>query len=209
MHAMKEVLRWMCLATAGLLVLLAGCSVRVHRSSDAGDGDKDKDVSIHMPFGNLQVHKQGSGAVDTGLPVYPGATVETNDRHESVGLEMGFGKWQLRVQAANYVSADPEAKVRDYYSKALGRYGEVLTCRGHDALGARKRTSEGLTCDDDEGGRPEHVSSSSHVELKAGSRRKQHIVAFDGDRQPATHFTLLALTLPIDNSTGTGSAADE
>jgi hypothetical protein len=54
-------------------------------------------------------------------------------------------------------------------------------------------TREGLTCDSDH----DHTTShgSSDLQLKAGSTRHQHIVAF-GNGSSQTEFTLIALDLP-------------
>ena len=191
---------------AGLvgLVTLAGCSVRVNKD----DGGKDKDVSIQVPFGGLQVHKSDHGAVNTGLPTYPGATLDPGkkDDDKSLDLQMGFGPWQMHVQVASYLSSDPPDKVQAFYRKALAEYGDVLTCRGNQPVGVPVRTQDGLTCSDNDEGKHVHVSHDAGVELKAGSERRQHIVTFDRKSEPVTHFALVSLTLPSKESTGDHTA---
>ncbi len=180
------------------LLLLAGCSVNVKK---AGDGE-DKDVSIHTPFGGLQVHKNGSGAADLGLPAYPGAvpSPDKSGNDKSVDMRVGFAQWQVHVQVVNYSTADSPAKVQEFYHTALGRYGAVLTCRGDETVGTPTRTGEGLTCRDHEGGKSVNADTDAKFELKAGSERRQHIVAFEHPEQPGTHFALIALTLPAKGS---------
>ncbi len=177
-----------------IAALLAGCSVRVNK----GSGGEDKDVSVNMPFGHVQVHNNDGQAVDVGLPAYPEAKLEAdNGDDKSVDVNVGFGPWKVRVQVANYVTGDPENKVQAYYKTALARYGAVLTCRGDEPVGTPARTGEGLTCKDDGShGRVHTYSSDADLQLKAGSRRAQHIVAFDNKGRPGTHFALIALELP-------------
>lgn len=191
---------------AGALVavtVLSGCSVNVNKDS-AG---KDKDVSIHTPFGGMQVHNNKGGAGELGLPAYPGAvlTPDHDGDEKSVDLQMGFGPWQMHVQVANYTTSDPEGKVQDYYRKALGRYGAVLTCHGNDPVGTPVRTSDGLTCSDKNESKTVHVTDNPSLELKAGSERRQHIVAFKHKDEPGTHFSLIALTLPSKDNNNSES----
>ncbi len=189
--------RVLCVGVLAGTAVLAGCSVHVNKG---GNGGEDKDVQIHVPFGNLQVHKNKSSAGDLGLPAYPGAVPEPDkdgDDDKSVDVQMGFGKWQMRVQVANYSTPDGQAKVQDFYRKALGRYGEVLACRGDEPVGSPARTGAGLTCKDTgDRGKFIHVTSDAKLELKAGSERRQHIVAFDNKGRPGTHFSLISLMLP-------------
>ena len=178
---------------AGLLVL-AGCSVRVSKNTDG----EDKDVHVSVPFAHVDVQKHAGASL--GLPVYPGASLESSENDKSVDVSLGFGAWKLRVQAAQYVSPDPASKVQAFYKQALAQYGDVLTCRGHEPVGEPTRTTDGLTCrNDDKSGRGK-VSSGGDLELKAGTRRRQHIVGFDEKKGPGTHFALVSLALPRENA---------
>ena len=190
---------------AGLLVALAlaagiaGCRVHV----DKGANGEDKNVQVDTPFGGVHVNTDQTTASDLGLPVYPGAqSVKGDDEHKSADVHMGFGEWQLRVRAVSYSTPDAEDKVVTFYKKALGRYGDVITCQGNTAVGTPVATSEGLTCEDDKKGGHvrighEDFGSGKHsLELKAGSRRHQHIVGFETPKDGNTRFALVALDLP-------------
>lgn len=179
------------------LALASGCSVHVQK----GDAGEDKDVSVKVPFADIQVHKNRTGPVDLGLPAYPGAVLspgsDSNDK--SVDVQVGFAQWKIHVQVLRYTSPDAQAKIEEFYRKALSRYGAVLTCRAEEPVGTPTRTGEGLTCRDNRNnGQLLSITSDAHLELKAGSERRQHIVSFEniaaGSKE--TQFSLIALELP-------------
>ncbi len=183
---------------AGVLLVLTGCSVRVNKDASG----EDKDVHVSVPFAHVDVQK--NAAASLGLPVYPGAVVDSTDHDKPVDVNLGFGAWKLRVQAAEYVSSDPSEKVLSFYKQALARYGAVLTCRNNEPVGEPTRTKDGLTCRDDNKGGHGKVSSGGDLELKAGTRQRQHIVGFDEKKGPGTHFALVALELPREDADDKG-----
>ena len=196
-------------AGAAIAGLLAGCRVHV----DKGSNGEEKTVQVDTPFGGVHVNTDQVTAADIGLPVYPGAQAISKDgKHKSADVHMGFGEWELRIKAASFSTPDSEDKVSDFYRKALGRYGDVITCNNNTPVGTPTATSEGLTCAEDGHA---NVNIDSHGEnygyqpghkgyqLKAGSKRHQHIVGFEGSRPGETRFELVVLDLPA-----TGGAKD-
>lgn len=193
---------------AGLLAGLAlaagvvGC--RIHVDKDANGHEKN--VRVDTPFGGIHVDTDQTTAADLGLPVYPGAQIVTDKDHDkSANIHMGFGEWELRVMVVNYSTTDSQDKVMAFYKQALDRYGDVLTCRDHEAVGTPTTTSEGLTCRDSGGADVQvhdhdnnhgYKSSSVDTELKAGSKRHQHIVGFEDPEQGQTRFSLVVVDLP-------------
>ena len=116
-------------------------------------------------------------------------------------MHLGFGEWQLRVRAVSYATGDSKEQVAAFYKKALGRYGDVITCEDKSPVGTPTVTSEGLTCADS--GKSSNVKIDSDdyganegLELKAGSKRHQHIVGFEPPKEGKTMFALVALDLP-------------
>lgn len=196
------------LLLAGSLALTAGVSgCRVH--VDKGANGEDKTVQVDTPFGGVHVNTNQVTAADLGLPVYPGAQEVTDDEnHKSADVHMGFGEWQMRIRAVSYSTPDGRDKVAAFYKKALARYGDVLTCQGNKPVGTPTTTAEGLTCADD--GHHSNVKINEHeyggtngLSLKAGSKRHQHIVAFDtGDNGGKTVFGMVALDLPANVDQG-------
>jgi len=71
----------------------------------------------------------------------------------------------------------------------------VITCQGNSPVGTPTITTEGLTCTDD--GKHDNVQIDREgLQLKAGSKRHQHIVGFENPRSGQTRFALVALDLP-------------
>jgi hypothetical protein len=188
------------LAGLALAAGVAGC--RIHVDKDANG--QEKNVQVDTPFGGVHVNTDQTTAADLGLPAYPGAElVKDDDNHKSADVHMGFGEWELRVRAVSYETPDTKDQVVAFYKKALGRYGEVITCQGNTPVGAPSATSEGLTCADDKDNtstvqidRSDYGTGKNSLELKAGSKRHQHIVGFEDPRNGQTRFALVALDLP-------------
>ena len=189
---------WICWPVVGLAVAagLVGC--RVHVDKDANG--QEKTVQVDTPFGGVHVNTDQVKAADLGLPEYPGSEpVRGDDKHKSADVHLGFGEWQLRVRAVSYASTDSQDKVTDFYKKALGRFGDVITCEGKSPIGTPTITAEGLTCaDDNKNVKVDNDDFNSHegLQLKAGSKRHQHIVGFEHPQDGKTRYALVALDLP-------------
>jgi len=186
------------LAAVSLVCGTSGCRVHVEK----GANGRDKNVQVDTPFGGVHVNTDQTTATDLGLPAYPGAqAVRDKDNDKSADVHLGFGEWELRVKAVNYSAADSQDKVEAFYQKAMARYGDVLVCQDHASVGQPKVTSEGLTCNDHgKKGESFQVGESNRdskgLQLKAGSERHQHIVAFDSPADGQTRFALVAIDLP-------------
>jgi hypothetical protein len=175
-----------------LVFCIAGCSVQQHGSND------NKDVKIETPFGDMKVKTNNAVVVsDIGLPVYPGSTVVKQDsRNGAVDLDLSFREFHVRAKGATYRTADSPEKVKDYYRKELGRYGDVIECRGKQAAaGSPSKTSEGLSCSDNGRFSVSQTTKDPDVELKTGSKTHQHVVAIEKN-SGGTQFGLVALDLP-------------
>jgi hypothetical protein len=188
---------------------VAGCRVHV----DKGANGEDKKVQVDTPFGGVHVNTDQTSAVDLGLPLYPGAEiVKGDDKHKSADVHLGFGDWELRVRAVSYETTDSKDKVTDFYKKALGRFGDVLTCQGNSPVGTPTTTHEGLTCNDNEKHSNVQIDQGDYhlgkgnLELKAGSKRHQHIVGFESPEGGRTRFALVALDLPSAVENGSGKS---
>ncbi len=197
-------------ACLALAAGVAGCRVHVEKSANG----EDKNVQVDTPFGGIHVNTDQTTAADLGLPVYPGAEiVKDKENDKSADIHLGFGEWELRVKVVNYSSPDSQDKVTAFYKKALGRYGDVISCQGNAPVGKPTATSEGLTCADDKGNtttvqidRKDYGIGNSGFELKAGSKHHQHIVGFESSAPGQTRFALVALDLPFGTGEGSGKS---
>jgi hypothetical protein len=183
---------------------------------DKDANGKEKNVQVDTPFGGIHVNTDQTTAADLGLPVYPGAQIVADkDNDKSADIHMGFGEWELRVKVVNYSTADSQDKVEAFYKKALGRFGDVLTCQDNAPVGTPTTTSEGLTCAEDKHANVQvndhgqnfgYHSDKNGIELKAGSERHQHIVGFESSSAGETRFALVAVDLPSGSSEKSGKS---
>jgi hypothetical protein len=187
---------------------LAGCRVHVDKDTNG----KEKKVQIDTPFGGIHVNTDQTTAADLGLPVYPGAVVaKGDDDHKSADVQLGFGEWKLRVKAVSYETSDSQEKVTDFYKKALGRFGDVITCQDKKAVGTPTVTHEGLSCAYEGKHDNIHIDEGDYhlgngLELKAGSKRHQHVVGFESPKGSQTRFALVAVDLPAGMDTDSGKS---
>jgi len=190
-------LRLLVVATSLSAMLLSGCRIVDHK-----DGKNDN-VAISTPFGSMNVKtNDDADASAIGLTVYPGATPvkDKGDDNSSADVNMSFGDFHLGVKAASFQTGDSTDKVMDFYRKDLGRYGDVIECKGDHAIGTPTRTSQGLTCNDKDGhGSVVHgnvkVDSEDEIELKAGSETRVHVVGIK-QKDGGTRIGLVMLNLP-------------
>jgi hypothetical protein len=195
----------------GLAVAAGMTGCRVHVDKDANG--QDKKVEVDTPFGGVHVNTDQLSAADLGLPAYPGSVAVKSDEHQSADVRLGFGQWEMRVRVASYETSDSKDKVSDFYKKALGRYGDVITCRDNYPVGTPTTTSQGLTCaDSDKNGQKIKVEAGDFhyngngFELKAGSKRHQHIVGFKEPQDGKIQFALVTLDLPAETDSGSGKS---
>ncbi|MCU1322646.1 MAG: hypothetical protein JWM43_2295 [Acidobacteriaceae bacterium] len=165
-------------------------------SNKKGDGE---DMKIATPFGGMSVKTNDNTVLQgIGLPPYPGAElVKKKDKDNGAAdVNLSFGNFQLRVKAVSYRTTDSPEQVAAFYRKALGRYGDVIQCSNNKPVGTPARTAEGLGCDNE---KENHLDANSDVsgkmQLKAGSKVHQHIVAIDPE-DGGTKFGMVALDLP-------------
>ena len=164
--------------------LLSACSINVKK--DKGD-DHDKNVDIDTPFGGIHVSK-GADVHDTGLPVYPGAQPkkegDSDDDEKSANVDISTSSFGLKVVALEYETSATTDQVIAYYKDKLKQYGNVLECHtnakhyGYQAHSdADKDHSDELKCEGTDG---------KTIELKAGTKSNQHIVAINSDGKGAS-----------------------
>lgn len=202
------------MAAFTLSFALVGCMVHV----DKDQNGNEKKVEVDSPFGHVHVNTDQTTPADLGLPAYPGAAQVNDDGdNKSADVNVGFGQWEIKVKAISYVTPDSRDKVVDFYKKALGHFGTVISCQNSVPVGKPTITSEGLTCEQGDGtshgikittdknskGISINSGNQGHdFELKAGSKHHQHIVGFENSTDGKTHFSLISVDLPADLDSG-------
>jgi len=176
-------------------ILLSGCRIVDHKDKDG----KNDNVAISTPFGSMKVKTNDDADVSSiGLAVYPGAVpAKDGDKdHDSADVDMSFGDFHLGVKAASFQTSDSTDKVIAFYRGDMARYGEVIECKGDHTIGNPTRTSQGLTCADEDDHHHVHGSTSSDgIELRAGSEQRRHIVGVE-TKDGGTRIGLVMLNLP-------------
>lgn len=183
------------LAAASVTVVLSGCHVSSHH-----DG-KNNNVDINVPFASMHVKANDNGSVSgIGLMRYPGSVPakDDNGKHDGADINLNFGDFHLGVKAADFQTADSPDKVQAFYRKNLAQYGDVLACQHDHPVGQPTRTSQGLTCSDDE--HHGHInadinSDAGGLELRAGSPTHMHVVGIE-PKDGGTKIGLVMLDLP-------------
>lgn len=108
-----------------MALLCVSCSVDVREQ-----GRDRTDVDIRTPAGDISV-RANRDAVDTGLPIYPGATALRDD-DDSGGADVNIGAFGfgLKVTAAKFESPDGPEAILGFYRHAMESYGAVTECQG-------------------------------------------------------------------------------
>jgi hypothetical protein len=179
-------------------VLISGCHVSTNKNG------KNDNVDIGTPFGSMSVKTNDSANTsDIGLAIYPGSVaVKDKDDDNSADVNLSFGKFHLGVKAASFQTSDSQDKVLGFYRKDMARYGTVIECRGKATVGKPERTTEGLTCSEENKNHINASDSSDNLELRAGSPQHQHIVGVE-NKNGGTRIGLVMLDLPSDHDTKT------
>ena len=176
-----------------IVAVLTACSVNVR---DHDDEHGEKNVDIKTPFGSLQVRNEANPA-DTGLSVYPGArrkekSGESATDSHAANVNISSSMFGVKVVAVEYSSDEKPDKIKAYYRKELGKWGKVLECPGGSgesiAIHANDSDSDDseskeLTCGNEKG-------DGKTIELKSGTRARQHLVSVKPTDQ-GTDFALV------------------
>ncbi|MBS1815146.1 MAG: hypothetical protein JSS87_09760 [Acidobacteria bacterium] len=189
--------RFAAAALTGTVLLLSGCHVDANKH-----GDK-KSVDIDVPGASMHIKSDKTPSeAGLGVAVYPGATVDKDN--DNANVDMAFGGFKFRMKTVHVSTPDPYDKVKSFYLSELQHYGDVLECRDGKPVGSLQTTGQGLTCEDagkhKEGthkGLNFNISSDGQddVQLKAGSKRHQHIVAI-GRKGNGSTMQIVALDFP-------------
>jgi len=165
-------------SVASAALLFAACRITEHNKGETG---KAESVEIKSPFGSLKVNTDVN-AKDTGFNVYPGSRPHResgNDKENSANVNIDSSLFGLKVVVASFESDDPPQKVYDFYKPQMNHFGATLTCKGtgSDGFGNYQGSADDFKCEHGEATDVMAAIAAGGVELKAGNRNDQHIVA--------------------------------
>lgn len=156
----------------------------------AQDQEKDKNLDVRSPIGDLHVGKDAD-AQKAGLPVYPGARPQNNENNDPVNLALSTDTFGMKLIVAKYETDDPAEKVLAFYHEKMKKYGKVLEC--HNTGDKSDFNSD----DDHQGGKLlkcEGDNSGPVRELKVGTEDNARIVAIeDPQNGKRTTFSVIYL----------------
>ena len=173
--------KFLLLLSVVIVAILTACSVNVR---DHDDEHGEKNVDIRTPLGSLQVRNEANPA-DTGLSVYPGSRRKEKDSdrpdsdNHAAHVNISSSLFGVKVVAIEFTTDAQPDKVKAYYRKELGKWGKVLECPGGSGESiaihgtdsdSDDSDSKELTCGNEKG-------DGKTIELKAGTKERQHIVA--------------------------------
>lgn len=176
---------------ATVTITLSGCHV------DANSHGGKKSVDMNFAGASMKVKTDKTPSADSlGVALYPGATV-VDDKDAGADVDMSFGDFRLRVKTAKFTTVDSSDKVKSFYMGELGHYGDVIECHDGKPVGEHAATGQGLTCEEkDAEHHHQHFNLiTDGTELKAGSKRHQHIVAIR-NKGTSSEINIVALDLP-------------
>jgi hypothetical protein len=131
-------------------------------------------------------------AKDTGLSVYPGATLKPNtkdDKH-TANVNIDTPWFGVKVVALTYQSPDSPDKIKAYYQKEMSEFGRVLDCSpGSADMSYKPANKEDVSCREGEEHHRVQMDEGEN-QLKVGSRDRQRVVGYK-KHDNGTEFTLV------------------
>jgi hypothetical protein len=171
-------------------------------SSPSSQSSKNNDnISAGFNLG------KDASAKDVGLPIYPGARRHKDTSDDTSALNMGLwgGSTGFKIAVLKMETTDSPEKVGTFYRKALAKYGKVLECSAGDAVGAKSsagsdgqdsknqsKSQQALDCGTDK-------PDKDGVELKSGTKEKQHIVGISKEGNATTFQLVYIETRGLDD----------
>lgn len=114
----SNLLWWVLGVSAAVVVLLSVSGLLIAKLfvKEIRIREKGKRVEIYTPAGGMTVSQGATG--ETGLPVYPGATLVESGKNVELGTPEEDQK--VGLSAVKYRSSDPLEKVASWYQARLG-----------------------------------------------------------------------------------------
>jgi hypothetical protein len=174
----------------GILIAIPGFAGQAQQT----DSGQDKAFDVRSTVGDLHLGSDAD-ARKTGLPLYPGARLRSDDKdRDQANLSIFTEAFGFKLVVANYDSDDAPGKVIDFYRDKLKKYGKVVECHSQkhggdvdvhadDKDSKDSKGSKELKCDGD--------NTGPVTELKVGTDDNQHAVAVEPGNGKGSTFALV------------------
>jgi hypothetical protein len=193
-----------CVAAFGLCLTLPARAQNPsdqNSSSDSQSSKSNDNISAGFNLG------KDASAKDVGLPIYPGARRHKDTSDDASALNMGLwgNSTGFKIAVLKMETSDSPEKVSAFYRKALAKYGKVLDCGAADAAAAKSssgsnrqdskdqtKSQQALDCGTDK-------PDKDGVELKSGTKEKQHVVGISKEGNVTTFQLVYIETHGLDD----------
>jgi hypothetical protein len=137
---------------------------------------------------------------DIGLPAYPGAVVQKDDKDDKGGVSVGlsFGPFGFKLYVSQFASSDSIDSIATFYREALSQHGSVLDCSygSPAALAAQsKKADKADKKKDDQQGCAEVSGDPGERVYKTGNGKSFRLVSLKQVNAKEVHFQLVRTEL--------------
>lgn len=126
--------------------LILGLSLLLPAASYAADAAAANAGAASKSFMAGVTVQEQARLQDIGLPAYPGAVVQKDDKDDKPGISVGlsFGLFGFKLYVSKFASSDNIDSIATFYREALSQHGPVLDCSygSPAALAAKSGKSE-------------------------------------------------------------------
>lgn len=145
MRTLSKILIGLVLAAIAVAVLLAFTGVFIARTfhvTETGSGHA-KTVVVNSPMGAMTIHARDALKPESiGIPVYPGATQDSDNGGADFELDSGDVHRDMSVHGASFSTSDSLEQVRDFYHQKFPSWNiklenDSVKIETHEGFGIR------------------------------------------------------------------------
>ncbi len=144
--------------------------------------------------------KEQARLQDIGLPAYPGAIAQQDDKDDKPGVTVGlsFGPFGFKLLVSKFSSTDSIDSIGAFYREALSQHGPVLDCSygSPAALAAKSEKSEKADKKKEaQHGCAEVSGDPGERVYKTGSGKSFRLVSLKQANAKVVHFQMVRMEL--------------
>jgi hypothetical protein len=170
----------------GLALLLPNW---VHAADAAADTGKSFMAGINV--------KEQARLQDIGLPAYPGAIAQQDDKDDKPGVTVGlsFGPFGFKLVVAKFSSTDSIDSIGAFYREALSQHGAVLDCSYGSPASLAAKSEKSDKKKDAQHGCAEVSGDPGERVYKTGTGKSFRLVSLKQANAKDVHFQMVRMEL--------------